>query len=578
MKLPYVLLAISAAASASACHLRARSKAHTIDTAASEAAASKEAAIENAATDLGADLPPVGRSVFDWVVHDQAGKLDVPYPLTALRQRLEAASGTVMGVAIIPMGRSLQKLASMPQFFQRPRVVLAMTAGFTDGAVGTGSALASIGTVYIGHVETAKQLEIISYNWGLGRYEFQVLSNYGSTQGKPTLTYARRSFCMSCHKNAGPIFTPFPWPETHNSETIAKRLGSLHGAKYDGFALNENVAEVNGATAASNVFARAQAIWRLGCGSDLKTGARCRGDVLLAALNIDFPELASTQEARLKALRDTWASGGAFRASGAYPTTSSVIVNFNPIEVLSPALRSVTTSGTDAKFKESLPSISRELIVIADERHTKTPTFFAETPSGEPIEKMLRDPVEVVTSMNFSLINTVDRIHLMSVLNGKTRKVVDALVAKTQTGATDVLSDKPFRRAAVLNALHAEAGSPLRQPTIVDSTESLYLPPAVLDASGGVSLSLVTSPPLRWLLRSCGSCHSAASPAELSFLHAKDEVDLQQRVKLFAPKLLTRIKAGTMPPKGTPEHGVFKTWMADEPASYAALLAFLEAK
>src|SRR3546814_3738305 len=82
----------------------------------------------------GSDKPPAGRSLFDFVAtHEQDGErvYDIPFPFEALLKRINARAGCDSGndclrVVLIPLGRSLQRLAAAPDFFAHPRFVAAV--------------------------------------------------------------------------------------------------------------------------------------------------------------------------------------------------------------------------------------------------------------------------------------------------------------------------------------------------------------------------------------------------------------------------------------------------------------------
>ena len=48
----------------------------------------------------------------------------------------------------------------------------------------------------------------------------------------PTVRYARRALCMSCHQNAGPIFADTPWRETNFDTKVAVRIAEEQPARY----------------------------------------------------------------------------------------------------------------------------------------------------------------------------------------------------------------------------------------------------------------------------------------------------------------------------------------------------------
>ncbi|HJV24427.1 MAG TPA: hypothetical protein VJ673_02025, partial [Aromatoleum sp.] len=81
----------------------------------------------------GFDLPLEGASLFDQRVAALGGPAAIPFPFENLLRRLEGTArcpdlpdGRCLVRVLIPIGRSLQRLAAAPEFFRRPRVVAAM--------------------------------------------------------------------------------------------------------------------------------------------------------------------------------------------------------------------------------------------------------------------------------------------------------------------------------------------------------------------------------------------------------------------------------------------------------------------
>ena len=230
-----------------------------------------------------------GGSLFDQVFAKRTnGALvyDIPFPFSALTgrlaDRLEADDDTSSPLlqVLIPLGRSLQRDAAAPDFFQLPRVIVAVGRD-TDAR---DTALVLKDRLYLGYQAQAETIEIISYNPSRGRFEFQVVEDYapGAT---PSVSYASRSLCMECHQNGGPIWSDPPWDETNASPKIAERLGK-HGAHVQGVAVGTGAqgADASFRIAASidraNLFVPHQQLWRAACGAS----TRCRGDLLAAML------------------------------------------------------------------------------------------------------------------------------------------------------------------------------------------------------------------------------------------------------------------------------------------------------
>ena len=70
----------------------------------------------------GPDAPPTGRSLFEMLF---AG--GVPFPFSSLLDRLKEEVGAHRVVtALVPLGRSLQRFSAHPNYFDSPRLVVAV--------------------------------------------------------------------------------------------------------------------------------------------------------------------------------------------------------------------------------------------------------------------------------------------------------------------------------------------------------------------------------------------------------------------------------------------------------------------
>ena len=226
------------------------------------------------------DLPPEGtHSLFDQLVA-QRGAL--PYPFESVVQWLGSldAEGRLPAEVLIPHGRSLQKGRSS---FAAPRTVLAATLTPPDGASLTPPLQ---GRLFLGFVEPAREIEVLSYNEGAGRFEFQLVQNYceGCT---PRIVYAKRSVCLTCHQNGAAIFPVRPWEETNAAPAIAQGLlDHLPDAAERPASLQVPLSApeaIDNATDIANVIPLAQQIWLDGCGAG-ESGTACRRQMLKLAL------------------------------------------------------------------------------------------------------------------------------------------------------------------------------------------------------------------------------------------------------------------------------------------------------
>lgn len=241
----------------------------------------------------GPDLPPAGRSLFDFLVTTQGEDgpvYDVPFPFPALLAKIEQHlkphryfSSPVTKV-LIPLGRSLQRNAASPEFFTYPRAVIAVDAEPATVAGHAGMHLAH--RLYIGYQEKADVLEIISYNEAAGRFEFQIVKDYRAG-GTPRVFYANRLLCVACHQNAAPIFAKPLWDETNANRMVSAELAAS-APEFYGVPVNQSIDVAyafDNATDNANRYTAYQRIWQEGCGKGVSSRAtRCRAGLLRAML------------------------------------------------------------------------------------------------------------------------------------------------------------------------------------------------------------------------------------------------------------------------------------------------------
>ena len=249
----------------------------------------------------GPDLPPAGRSLFDFVAAD-----GVPFPFEALVRKVERQIGCASGVCtravLIPLGRSLQRMAAAPDFFDHPRAIVAVTG---EGA----GPMFARDRLYLGYQERAGLVEVISYNETAGRFEFQVVKDYRAG-GRREVRYAARSVCVACHQNQAPIFSRQVWDETNANPEVAERLAARQPQFY-GIPVRRGVDlpnAIDDATERANAIGVIQRIWREAC------DARCRTDALDAVWRYRRSGERELDDTRLRAslvegFRARWPDG-----------------------------------------------------------------------------------------------------------------------------------------------------------------------------------------------------------------------------------------------------------------------------
>jgi len=255
----------------------------------------------------GPDLPPVGHSSFDFLLARNARanvSAAVPFPFAALLSEIDATPArdasrrSTIRAVLVPLGRSLQRNAAAPAYFESPRIVVAVEAEPRDTA--EAPVLALRDRLYLGYQPRANVIEVISYNEPAGRFEFQVVSDYRAG-GSPKVAYARRAVCMACHQNGGPIFSRGVWSETNANPRVAALLRSAHD-RFEGIEVERGVdipAAIDASVRRANRLSGYQWLWRNGCAA-LGAGrpeVACRAQAVIAALQYRLSGEQSYDEA-----------------------------------------------------------------------------------------------------------------------------------------------------------------------------------------------------------------------------------------------------------------------------------------
>ena len=173
----------------------------------------------------------------------------------------------------------LQRRANAPDYFGPPRVVVALD---TEPAAGTGLP-GMKDRLFLGYQPRSGIVEAISWNPLQGRFEFQVIRNYREGE-TPSLVYAQRSICTSCHQNSGPLFALAPWSETNANPRVFNRLAARH-KQFEGRSLPDidpTVEHIDAATNRGAMLQSWQRLWRDGCGGADALAFACRGALLTA--------------------------------------------------------------------------------------------------------------------------------------------------------------------------------------------------------------------------------------------------------------------------------------------------------
>ena len=509
-------------------------------------------------TEPGPNLPPMGRSLFDFLITKevQSKKVyEIPFPFSALVTRIESHlqakdTAPVLKRLLIPVNRSLQRRAGEGAYFTYPRAVLAVD---TDSASGSLSPMHLKDRLYIGYHEKTGVLEVISYNEAAGRFEFQIVSDYRADT-TPSVRYANRALCIACHQNHSPLFARPMWDETNVNPKIAALLAHQHRPYY-GFPLQPGVSALQAfddATDRANEISLLQLLWREGCEhvGRREQSIACRTELAEWVLRYGLskgtvPDWRTTgmeqrEPAFLAAWRTRWPNG--------LSIPNPDIPNRNPFRYVGvsefPGLSEVEATGLEGMEPRSVfrgpfePTQPREPLEVWP---------VPETP--EALERVLVGFAQFLTKTDFQ--------RLAEILNHKSKRLHTALHALSQEtvrGRIGLFTNQPFQRVSLLTALETQLGAtPLVRCCLTDHG----MPPPVdemeeVHHSANPEHERARSTGINTFQKYCSTCHHGADGFPPNFLHGSP-AEVEQNVAQCADRIFVRLSMWDLPLQEQPE-------------------------
>lgn len=516
------------------------------------------------------EIPAEGRSLFDHLFRD-GSTYRIPLVFGDLAAQLQQATNDPVVVAPIPTGRSLVRLKSERQFFASPRLVLAITNG-TQTDNGDRGLSSYQGRIFIGYQREAKELEVISYNAAMGRYEFQLVENYGAGL-VPRVVYVKRSFCMSCHTNGAAIFPAISWDETMLNDQVTRflRIGLGDALTFEGVNLMQMHNKVFPAaprsidetsTLLSNQTVRTQILWKDACGKGTD-GRSCRANLALGLLlPYKFNEELAPGQTLGSTLSATWLRnfGGE-----AFPR-SAEIINRDPFSAHAPLAEAIERKRARGEnFQKEWNDL-----MIKIEADLMRPAA-----AVDPLQRAGMEPFQARLPYNLLLEGSkaigferlyyevgralADRRARTGDSNTDAFPVLRAAIDQMQQGEDDLFAPKGLRPAtfiaSLVRTLGATPSAKLLADVALEESAPSGFPQAEEVATIGVAPELIRNPGLQPFIRFCYACHGNPSQgAEPLFLVGDTEDEILRK---FTPELRGRIERqltrSSMPPPGTEE-------------------------
>lgn len=514
-------------------------------------------------TELGPDLPPVGRSLFDYLVIEPPQNGVVPFNFAKVADLIAAKLDDKPKRILIPKGRSLRRSAAAPDFFRYPRLVVgAGTAVHKQKDGDLGYFLTN--RIYIGHVEKDASFEVVSYNEAAGRFEFQLVRDYNTAV--PRVVYANRATCSFCHQSQAPIFSDAPWSETNGVVGENSRVADLikkamppGTTDYLGFPLEvsrtDTVYRFDNSIIASNEIPAVQKLWIDACGRETVEAMQCRGLTLKLALSQFILNPASfTTLPDYVAVKAVWDVNWNQFFPGGLRLGNSRLINRDPLEQVS--------ANTRFTFNNNSLAADVRAEIIKDIGTSDIPPEFE--PSNRKEGRIIwtvgaGDQNNAITGLLRNFFTTKDKILLKKsviALGGANpdqliSSAINKMIRDNQSGRSDSLGARAFRRGVVMRGFLTAIGiSSEALPRSCCDADSPDMPRAIADLQGGGGIFVGEhADELGLFFKRCAQCHGANSDLPENRLFLKEiNGSPWQRFCDHTSKIVVALANGEMPP------------------------------
>jgi mono/diheme cytochrome c family protein len=465
-------------------------------------------------TNATSQAPSLGRSQFDDLIAASGG--NVPFPLKKLRDLATATFRLKVQTAFVAYSRSLQMLSVSPA---QPRIILAMTGHGADGKVDQELPFPDI-PMFVAYSEKAAQLEVISYNDQLARYEFQIISNY-APNATPEVSYANRNLCTQCHQGGTPLFPSGTngniWEETNAGATSFKAMKEAVGAaSYKGLKLalvSANVMKNFDLTAAHGADHQNARNLIATCGEG-SVAATCRRALLRHNL----------------AKRFTYLSG-----SEAMNGLNFLKTNEHAVE-----LRGIVNTALGSQGSPLYSSHLKERVPDPNDPYKMSSEESPKTPRAPEILKKGATAWEVVSNeLSSGIRYSPVYLDFLNTWSGHDFTKIGALFAAPKVNAAfaaEIFSLVDFQAALLEEASGQPASRRCCHGDTPEPAPPAGPPPAETTGSSGLSLFKTY----------CAACHTGNGDAPLDFMEGSSDAEITAKLRA-RPEITRRLDWGGTP-------------------------------
>ena len=519
------------------------------------------------------DLPTEGHSLFDRFF-SSGGTHHIPETFEALIETINeslAEGDETVGV-LVPSGRSRQRLMAFPHFLHHPRVLIAVT-GWPKQAIDRSQfGIRLRDRLFIAYSVPAHQLEVISFNDAMGRFEFQIVEDFARPGSHPKVFYAERKQCLKCHQTAGPLFPEPEWDETNASGYLAQALLKIHGhgkdenAKYQGVDIRQperisydhdpvgHSEQYDFSTDRALFAIKWQRMWQDHCPQIPELTRQCRLMYLKAWVT---DSLNLSDEPLTKELKEITQTAPKLNRLLRTPVRVDIQTNLTNRD---PDWAPEITAEVEEKYKKRLggafgfPAFINQMMALALPLTTEDSPLTPRPPLWDSLyfdDSGLKRETEV--NLNEFLFSPEERKSLLNLCKHSTPKdstdcpAISGALKASLTNQPSVLDLPYFSVEAVVRALH---GLPYSV-----SEEAQFPEPKLAPLSFATERDLPTEE-TRLFYQYCARCHASQTGEGPKFLHWERKKD-KRSLSAFSDLILNRLKTDSlplvMPPQDSPE-------------------------
>lgn len=468
------------------------------------------------------DLPPEGtRSLFDHLIKENGS---LPYPFKSLLDLVASQDkdATQPVTVMIPNGRSLLKGQAN---FKHPRILAAANIRQPDSEHTFDQMYR--GRLFMGFVEDANEIEVVSYNEMAGRFEFQLVKDYGPDLN-PQIVYAKRAICLTCHQSGAPIFPVRPWDETNANPGVADLIQGHHPEKDNYFSAPikvplANPEGIDDMADKGNAIITTQRIWMDGCGAG-EAGNECRRSLLKLSLEYlwspgGFNAQSAKVKEHLQLQAKHWPSDGIVLGNGD-------LANRNPLTEKPVGNAFVLFVKDLFGFGETAATLSEKSAALGLTEFEKLPPLRIEVDplATRPAKAVYAaDTLEGIYGLS-QMLSDNDFQMLETASDYQLDKLLQSVDAKEIRG---LFQARPFKRIPMMQALLRELKVERLPASCCHTTEGMS-PPI---ADGAPPLEISEGSVLKVFETYCFACHRGNPNARLDFMNGADEDEVLSKIK-----------------------------------------------